>query len=90
MFDAVVVKQIESGEISDLDSRWLINQCLTKQDEAAVSNDRITVPQVRGIFYILVFAIGLSIIGLFYQVRPWAVAGLETYVWTDGWMWVCR
>lgn len=68
LFDDIVVKQIESGEITELDSRWLINQCTRHQDDAAVSNDAITIPQVRGIFYILVFAIGLSFCGLFYQV----------------------
>lgn len=69
LFDGVLIKQIEAGEVEDFDSRWIIDRCVTAEDvEAKDEISPVTVSSVKGIFFALALAIVLSFCGLFYQV----------------------
>ncbi len=68
VLDDVLIVQTESGEVDKFDERWLIDSCGMNGKTGDSDNDTISVPEVRGIFYILIIAIILSAGGLFYQV----------------------
>lgn len=68
LLNSIIIAQVESGELEDFDSRWLVDQCQMGALEESLTNDVITPFQVRGIFYILLMAIFLAFVGLLYQV----------------------
>lgn len=63
--------QVDTGELEEFDEKYLMDQCQLQVHQDMLNSDVIKPSQVRGIFYILLFAVMCSLAALLYQVR-WA------------------